>query len=156
MKIPVIYLFLSILVYSSCSLEKNETIPDNKVELTPIRGYFSKRKPYKTEGYVLNKRSFNLYFSPARTMGDSLPEIDFTTKKVGAIIMPETSYDTRIILNNAYLSDSILHIQYSIHEVLEKRPYTIIPVRLFTFDADIEADQVHFEYGEHVIKKPIK
>lgn len=147
---------LILIVCHGCSFSSPVSDFENSVQLNPVTGYFSKRKPYMTEGHVLNKRSFERYFSPARTMGDSLPEVDFDTHKVAAIIMPETPYDTRIILNRAFVEDSILRVQYSIHEVLEKRSYTMIPVRLFTFDSEVKANYIHFEYGDHIIKKPIK
>jgi len=157
MKLVVINVFiLMVVIFYNCSFTTPVNDHGNRVELTPVTGYLSKRKPYMTEAYVLDKRSFEKYFAPTRTMGDSVPEIDFINKKVAAIIMPQTQYDTRIILNKAFVEDSIIRVQYSIHEVLEKRPYTMVPIRLFTFNSDIKANFIHFEYGDHIIKKPIK
>lgn len=155
MRVFLIGLFSLSMIFFGCSSSESQDL-DNVVKITPVTGYFSKRKPYKLEGYSLDKRLFNRYFSPAKVMGDSLFEIDFESNRVAAIIMPETPYDTRIILNKAYVTDSVLNVEYSIHEVLEKRSYKIVPVRLFTFDKDVEASHINFVYGDHTIKKPIR
>lgn len=149
----VLFLIISIFGYACTAKYGNE---HNTVNTTLINGYSPKRKPLKTEAYILNKTNFNNYFKPIKVVLDNNAKIDFRHKLAGALILPETQYDTRIILNKAFVEDSILHIQYSIHQVLEKRSYKMIPSRLFTFDADIPVKYAAFEYGETIIKKPIK
>lgn len=129
---------------------------NNVVDLTIINGYLPKNSPTTTEAYILNNNNFNKYFSSIKVIPDNDSKIDYSKKLAGAIVLPETRYDTRIILNKAFVTDSILHIQYSVHQVLEKRDYKMKPSRLFTFDKNIPAKYVIFEYGDNIIKKPIR
>lgn len=153
MKYIISTLFVAILVSCNARYMGDE----NEIELTQINGYLSKRKPRKTtEGYVLNENNFSDYLEKIIPAWGEEPVIDFKKKKVAIIILPESSYDTRIILNKGFVEDSVLHIKYSVHQVLEKRSYRLVPTRVFTFNADVAADSILFEYGETRIKKPIK
>jgi len=115
------------------------------VQLNPLDGYFSVYRPSATTAYILDESNFSKNFHPATTMDNRPRVIDFSVEEVGAIVLPETQYDTEIILDSAYVTERIMHIIYKVNEGVEKRSFSTIPVKLFTFDLDLNVDSISFE-----------
>lgn len=157
MKKYIYLLFAITLFIASCttnstnkSKEQNlEGLPvvesETEVRLSPLDGYFSVNRPSEVSIFILDKSGFEKNFHPAATMGNRLREVDFSKERVGAIVLPETEYETEIILDKAYISNKIIHIIYNVNKGTEKRTFTILPVKLFTFDSSLNIDSVSFE-----------
>lgn len=117
---------------------------NKKVFLTPLDGYFSAIKTSEEKAFIVEKSEFDSLFHAAPTMAHIPRKVDFSKERVGAIILPETEYATDIVLDSTYILDKILHIYYSIKSDDEKRSFSILPVKLFTFDLALNIDSVVF------------
>lgn len=132
--------------------ELNVEIADNAdlVDLTDVDGYFFVGKVASPKAYLLDKADFGKYFQPAKTMTNQLTEIDFDTQYVGAIVLPETNNEVTISLDSTYLNGHKLHIVYSINQESAERSFSIVPSKLFAFDASLNVDSVVFRNGDRV------
>lgn len=155
---------LVILTIASCSMGKEKTEAEMEVveiqsgtasdvdlirqavQLNPLDGYFTVIRPEETKVYILDKSNFEKSFKPAATMNNRPRVIDFEVEEAGAIVLPETEYETEITIDSAYITnDKIMHVIYSVKKGVEKRSFTIQPVKLFTFDVSLDVDSVSFE-----------
>lgn len=104
--------------------------------VNPIEGYFSKIHPEKKIEASLDSIQFEKDFQFAATMDNSPAKIDFSKEKVGAIVLPETSYETNITIQTAQVvnSSDTLVVTYTVKEGTEKQTYSTIPVKLFAYN----------------------
>lgn len=143
----------------NCSPEKTKTTNEsNAVEiekttntetdvlLAPIDGYFTIIKPLEVKSVLIkNQNEFDENFHPAKTMTNKIPQIDFTTNNVGAIVMPTSEYDTKIVINKSYVKENVLYIRYSADKSKEKRTFSTIPQLLFTFSSSLKVDSIQID-----------
>ncbi|PYF75002.1 hypothetical protein [Pedobacter nutrimenti] len=125
--------------------EEKSGMAHGMVQLGEVEGYFSSLKPAQDTVLILNKSSFSRNFHPARTMGSPLTDINFDTRKTAAIVLPETVFETDIRIDSTYVHEKTLHIVYSVKQSPEKRSFTTIPSKAFTFDAKLDVQAVSFE-----------
>lgn len=149
----VFYLFIACFVFTSCSSpdksKANENIPQvnrikQSITTNPIQNYFSISRPVEKHELILDSTEFNRYFHPASTISKRPTTINFETEKVGAIILPETNRDTEIFLDSVYIYEDILNIEYSVKEGKEKRSFSTIPIKIFSFERNIPYQSVTF------------
>jgi len=115
------------------------------VKLTAIDGYFSTNKPKQTENFLIKGQSeFDKNFQMAKTMTNSPTKIDFTNNMVGAIVLPASEYDTKIVIDKSYVEGKVLHIYYTVDKGGEKRSFTAHPQYVFTFDSSYNVDAISF------------
>lgn len=161
-------LFLAVIsafILSSCSSKTPQPIDEGEkastentietepsIQLYPVDGYFSTVKLTEPKVYILDQATFEKNFQPAKTMENSPTEINFDMEKVGAIVLPETPFETTITIDSTSLYNKTLHIYYSINKGQEKRTFTIIPTEIFTFDAEVDAASVSFDNEGRSIK----
>jgi hypothetical protein len=115
--------------------EPVSTSADYPVEITPVENYFVTAKPDKVLGLLLDSISFYNYFHPATTMKNRPATIDFSSKQVAAIILPETNKETGIRIETALVRNNVLHVSYSVQRGSEPRTFTVVPANVFTFKA---------------------
>lgn len=137
-------------------LSDSESQGLKKVELTDVDGYFSTKRVTSTEVMLLSEADFDKYFHPAKTLDNVLTTIDFDTQRTGAIIFPETKNAVTISLDSSYLKGKTLNIVYSTMQEYTERSFTITPVKIFTFDADLNIDSVAFSNGNSIVKFAVK
>jgi len=156
-----IVLGLSLLLLSSCTsgdkkVAMENSVPVDKIgevvdhniheSLNELQGYFTTLKPSEPTVLIINDRSeFDSKFHPARTMTNKVFPVNFETMSVGAIILPETDYETKVIIDDTHVSGNKLHISFHTEKGKEKLSYTSIPQYAFSFDKAIQADSVHFK-----------
>lgn len=115
------------------------------INVTEIENYFSNIAPIRPIGVVIvDENLFNNDFHPARTMNNEIPEIDFSTQNAAAIVLPETAYNTIIRLDSTYLWSNVLNVRYSVEHDSVRRSFTTLPVKLFTFDNNLDISTVLF------------
>ena len=146
-------LFVSFLTVSCTSNKQPE--PQTNIEvatiteavtLKSVENYFSVLKPTEKKELILtDSTEFSASFNPAATMGNIPTKIDFSKEKIGAIILPETEFETTINIDSAYVLDRTLNIVYTITKGGEKRSFTIVPCRVFAFDKNIDEVDVVFK-----------
>ncbi|MFV0417392.1 MAG: hypothetical protein ACK5KT_01505 [Dysgonomonas sp.] len=156
---PIAMVILSVVIIS-CSSDKAKTAQEKaansdtvsgietetNVQLTPLDGYFTTVKPLQVDGLLIkNQSEFDKNFHPAKTMANSPTKIDFINNHIGAIVMPATEYDTKIIINKSYVKANVLYIYYSIDKSNEKRTFTTIPQLLFTFNSSLAVDSIYLD-----------
>lgn len=143
----------------NCSHEKAKTTNESNVVetekttdtetdvlLIPVDGYFATIKPLEVKGVLIKSQSeFEANFNPAKTMTNKIPQIDFTTNNAGAIMMPASEYDTKIVINKSYVKGNILYIHYSADKAEEKRTYSTMPQLLFTFSSSLAVDSIQID-----------
>lgn len=150
--------FAVLLIATSCKFnsdvqktEQDVVANSNKnVSLTLLDGYFSTAKGLEEKAFIVTESEFDSLFHPAPTMSHIPRKVDFTKEKVGAIVLPTTEYATDIVLDSAYVSDKVLHIPYSVKSGDEKRSFSILPVKLFTFDLALNIDSVVFDKKDNL------
>lgn len=135
------------------SIKSAETAAQEKVEVSPLEGYFTSLRPKELTLAILDSTSFNKDFHPARTMDKPLRQVDFKTEKAGAIVLPETAVETEIKIDSSYITGKVLHIAYAVKQGTEKRSFTTIPVKLFTFISKTGIDSVSFD--DHGVSKKV-
>ncbi|MBK5722527.1 hypothetical protein JGH11_16760 [Dysgonomonas sp. Marseille-P4677] len=164
----IIYLFpLWLVVLVGCTSNINK-IPDVRgsakrvnadkrnnirlIELRDVEDYFFVGKVDDSKVFLLNEADFERYFQPAKTMTNRPTEVDFDMERMGAIVLPETKNNTNILLDSAYLSGRKLNIVYSINQESVKRSFSIVPSKVFTFEASLDVDSVVFRNGNDIYK----
>lgn len=157
----ILFICLSVLLLASCnsksskeeqpevirfqsSSASNIPILRQAIQLNALDGYFSVYKPSETKVYILDKSNFEKNFHAAATVDNRPRMIDFEREGAGAIVLPETEYETEIILDSAYVSNNTMHIIYTINKGVEKRSFTILPVKIFTFEKSLGIDSISF------------
>lgn len=123
--------------------------PEQKTEMPvqlikDVDNYFATFKPKDVEVLVLGKQEFETKFNGAATMQAKPTEVDFTAHKVGAIVMPETNFETDILINKTSIEGRKLIIDYSTQTKGEKRSFTIVPIKLFQYGIMLDIDSVSF------------
>lgn len=143
-KIYLLAVIILSTMLSGCFSEKTKT--QNKeasVTLTPIEGYFTTLKPEKIETLLIKDQSeFDKNFNPAKTMTNSLTKVNFEKEQIGAIILPETEYETNIIINKSYIENNTLYVSYTIDRKDEKRSFTTIPQLAFKISSTSKIDAI--------------
>jgi hypothetical protein len=127
------------------------TIEKVEVPLKPVENYFSIIKPTEKVELVLDSVSFYQNFNPAATMTNRPTIIDFDKEMGGAIILPATEFETTIKIDSSYIANNVLNIVYSVVQNDEKRSFTIVPVKVFTFDKRLDINSVVFKNGESIV-----
>lgn len=126
------------------------------VEIKDVENYFSTQRPKEQEFLVLNDSDFEKYFHPAKTMNNTVTKIDFTKERVGAIILPETEYNTTITINKVSLDGKRLIVDYTVTKDQNKQSYTIVPSKVFAFDLGLKVDSVTFKDGDNETHVAVK
>lgn len=156
------------LIFTACSSNKGdqpsaetvdiEALGDSvpqQIDINTVDYYFSKQKPSKPLGIVLNESNFDEYFGTAKTNKNQPTVVDFSTQNVAAIILPETYYTTTVTLVDAYVSNKILNVNYTVNAESKKNTFSIVPFAAFTFNNDLGINSVVFKNGEEEITVPI-
>lgn len=147
-----IYLLSSILILgglsTSCnSKENNKDVPNTKVEaqneptktdtnlINPFDNYFATSKVTANTELSLDSAQFAKDFQFAATMNNKPATINFAKEKVGAIVLPETAFDTEIILDSNFVKNDTLHVVYKIEQGKNENTYTTVPVKLFSYES---------------------
>jgi len=136
---------------TSCkSKEDNKNLPNTEVEtevitsdagsikysfINPFENYFAVNKVTSDTELSLDSIQFAKQFQFAATMDNKPVHINFQKEKVGAIILPETEYDTEIALDTNFVQNDTLHVVYSVNKTKEKRTFSTVPVKLFTYNS---------------------
>lgn len=146
----IIYLITSITIFTiGCSSKKEKKVDFNqevnknhtKTEpvpysfIRPFDGYFAKSKVNKITELNIDSIQFAKEFQFAATMNNKPITIDFLHERIGAIILPESAYDTQIVLDTNFVKNDTLHVVYQINKGKEKRSFTTVPIQLFTYNA---------------------
>ncbi len=118
---------------------------NREIELNLLDGYFSVYKPTKTEVYILDKTNFEKVFQPNVEVDNRPRVIDFEREGAGAIVLPETNYNTDIVLDSAYVRNNTMYITYSIDESIEELDKPIQPLLIFTFDKKLDVRSISFK-----------
>jgi hypothetical protein len=121
------------------------------IKVNEVEGYFVTQRSNEPRALILDELGFNKYFHVAKTMTNVPTKIDFNTKKVGAVILPETDFRTTIVINSISLSGKTLVVDYSVNRDKEKQSFTIIPSKAFTLDSDLAVDVVIFKNGNNTV-----
>lgn len=106
--------------------------------INPFDNYFAINKVTTQTELSLDSIQFNKEFQFAATMNNKPVTINFQREKVGAIILPETEYETEIALDTNFVQNDTLHVVYSINKAEEKRTFTTVPVKLFSYSSKFQ------------------
>lgn len=132
-----------------------DSVPQ-QVDINTIDYYFSKQKPSKPLGVVLDQSNFDEYFGVAKTNNNQPTVIDFTTQNIAAIILPETSYNTTVTLVDAYVANKTLNVNYTVKADTKKNSFSIVPFAAFAFNSALDINSVVFKNGNEEVTVPIK
>lgn len=162
-------LIAAAMIFTACSSNKSdqpaaetvdvETVGDSlsqQIDINTVDYYFSKQKPSKPLGVVLNEANFDEYFGAAKTNNNQPTLVDFATQDVAAIILPETYYNTTVTLVDAYVNNKVLNVNYSVNADTKKGTSSMIPFAAFTFNNGLGITSVVFKNGNEEITVPIK
>lgn len=160
-----IYIFpiVILVLLTSCSMNQSksedksntnefEATTSSLVKIQYIESYFAIAKPQRPVGLIMDKEQFNENFSPAKTMSNNITKIDFDTQKVGAIVLPETSHNTVILIDSVHLKGTTLNVDYTVIRDNEKRSFSIVPAKAFTFDSSLNIKSATFIDNSDSIK----
>lgn len=144
--LSVIFILLVTLI--SCNSKENkDEINKEKTEkeeqptslkysfISPFDNYFAVNSVQSNTELSLDSIQFSKNFQYAATMNSSPLKINFQKERVGAIVLPETAYDTNIVLDTNYVRNDTLHVIYSINRGKNENTFTTNPVKLFTYNA---------------------
>lgn len=155
MKHTFILLILSVIILTGCSSSTAKSTEEDTIEqavvLNPVNGYFTTMRPTEDTALVMAKAAFEENFKPAATMNNIPTSINFDTEHTLAIVLPETNNSVEIVIDSAYQKDSVLYVSYSINRSNEGRSFSIIPVKICTFGANLGITTVSFNDGEAVV-----
>ena len=121
---------------STASVETE--VQSNKPEysfINPFDNYFAVNKVKSNTELSLDSIQFTKEFQFAATMNNSPMNINFQKEKVGAIVLPETAYETTIVLDTNFVKNDTLHVVYTINQGKDANTFTTIPVQLFTYNS---------------------
>lgn len=136
--------------------ETSEAVGEKAVKqaivLKPVDGYFTTLRPNATTTLVLDKVAFEENFKPAATMNNLPTIINFDTDRAIAIVLPETRREVGIIIDSSYMEANVLHISYTIDKGKEERSFSMIPCKVYSFDANLGINAVNFNNGESFVE----
>ncbi len=144
MKNTLVIFFLLILVSCNDFKKENEKVKSEPtIEL--MEGYFPKNDiEYNQPVRVIiatNKQDFDKYFGVAKTMTNTISEIDFDKNKVVAIIAKPSDNEQTIIISETKLKNNKLAINYKL-EIGELQSFSSSDLKMFKIPKTINAVDV--------------
>lgn len=145
-----VYLIVGLLILTTACTSKKEQQVDVKEKtkkektskepmvysfIRPFENYFATSKVSKNTELSLDSIQFENKFHFAATMDNKPVKINFQHERVGAIVLPETAFDTEIVLDTNFVKNDTLHVLYTIKTGQEKRSFTTVPVQLFSYNS---------------------
>jgi hypothetical protein len=113
-----------------------------ETEINYLAGYFLKNDvDFKTETKYLvltNRNDFDQYFGIAKTMNNTISEIDFEISNVAALIYKASYTPIEISLINEVSANEVLHFQYKT-TIQEKQSFSSTSMKLFTIPKTIKS-----------------
>lgn len=144
MKNTLVIFVLLILVSCNDTKKENQNInSESTIEL--LEGYFPKNdiefnQPVRVI-IATNKEDFDRYFEVAKTMTNTISEIDFNKNKVVAIIAKPTDAKKIIKISETKLKNNKLGINYKL-EISEPQSFSSSEMKIFKIPKSINAVDV--------------
>lgn len=136
MKQYIPYLIL-ILCFSSCHSAQRMDQPiveTVELKINYLNGYFVKNT-VEIEAETLhliisNQKSFDAYFGVAKTMNNTISEVDFRNNNVVAIIKKASTMSQNVSIKGALGNNELLNVYYETN-MMEEQTYSSVAMKLF-------------------------
>ncbi len=147
----VISIFLVMLLFSCNDSKKEEQNSNSESNIEVIEGYFPNNdiefsQPVKVI-ITSNKEDFERYFGIAKTMSNTISEIDFDNNKVVAIIARPLDKKQTISILETKLKNNKLAIKYKL-EIGAPQSFSSTDLKMLKIPKSINAIDVYTDEGE--------
>ena len=131
-------LFLIIIFcFSSCNSVKRTVQPiteNTELTIDYLEGYFLKNtvefEEEKKHLIISSQENFDTYFGIAKTMNNTISEIDFKNYNAVAILLKESKMSQALSVKSILSNKNVLNVYYET-AIMEEQTYSSIAMRLF-------------------------